>query len=125
MTHADNSRHLLRAAAMRHEVAVSRARAAIDALNQAGGPLNISAVARSAGVSRSWLYSQPELRETIETLRTNRRNSPPVPSSQRATPASLRERLDGLRDQITRLQSENARLRDQLARRLGQDRTRR
>lgn len=129
MTRADNSQHLLRATAARHHATLQRARAALDELDRTGQAITIAAVARAAGVSRSWLYGQPDLRSTIHRLRavtdnTTSSSSPPIPARQRATPASLRQRLDATRAQITRLRAENAALRDRLARSLGEQRTR-
>lgn len=125
MTRADNTHHLLRAAAARHDLAVTRARAAIEALDRTAQPLTFTAVARAACVSRGWLYNQPDLRDTIIRLRRDRPTAPVVPSPERATPASLRQRLDDTRNEIARLRAENAILREQLARRLGEERARR
>jgi len=123
VTRADNSHHLVRAAAARHERALARARAAIESLDRDSAAFSFSAVAAAAGVSRGWLYSQPDLREAITRLR-GRQGARVVPASQRATPESLRQRLDDARETIGQLRAENAMLRDQLARRLGEDRVR-
>ncbi len=125
MTRVDNSQHLVRAALARHQAAVARTGAAIQALERDAQPLTFAAVARAAGVSRSWLYSQPALRDTITRLRSDRPSSFAVPSPERATTASLRRRLDDARDEVARLRTENALLRDQLSRRLGEERARR
>jgi AraC-like DNA-binding protein len=123
MTHRDNSDHLRRAAAARHDATLDRARHAIAELDRSGHTVTIASVARAAHVSRSWLYRQPELRETIGRLRTVA--APPTnPVAQRATPESIRQRLDATRQEIHRLRAENAALRDQLARTLGQQRAR-
>lgn len=94
------------------------------ALERGGDPLTFTAVARTAGVSRSWLYDQPDLRDAIIRLRCDRPTAPPVPSVQRATPASLRQRLDDARADVARLRAENTVLRDQLARRPGEQQVR-
>jgi hypothetical protein len=125
MTRVDNSHHLVRAAVARHQATVARARAAIEALDRDAQPLTFSAVARAAGVSRSWLYRQPGLRDVITRLRADRPNPPLVPSPERATTASIRRRLDEARDEVARLRTENAVLREQLARRPGEERARR
>lgn len=125
MTRADNTHHLVRAAAARHDRSLSRARAAIDALERDAGLLTFTAVARLAGVSRSWLYDQPDLRDAIIRHRCDRSPAPPAPSVQRTTPASLRQRLEDAKDEVARLRAENAALRDQLARSLGEQRVRR
>ena len=125
MTRADNTRHLLMAAAARHDLAVNRAHVAIEALDRSGAALTFTAVAHTAGVSRGWLYNQPDLRDTIIRLRRDRPTTTVIPTRQRTTTASLRQRLDDTRDEIVRLRAENAVLRDQLARRLGEERSQR
>ena len=127
MSRADNSHHLQRAAAARHDSAVIRARSAIDELDRAGTAVTFAAVADAAGVSRSWLYTEADLRDAITGLRRTRTSttSPAAPAAQRATTASLRERLDAARGEIERLRAENASLHAQLARSLGDQRTHR
>lgn len=87
----------------------------------AGTPISFDAVAREAGVSRSWLYSQPDLRDEISRLR-QRRPTALVPERQRCSDASLRQRLElaGLR--IRGLEADNTRLREALAQALGDHR---
>jgi hypothetical protein len=80
-------------------------------------------VARRAGVSRQWLYTQPALRAEIERLRD--RPSPiadGVPARQRATEASLRQRLEMVRAENQRLREENTNLKTELALAYGQQR---
>jgi hypothetical protein len=59
----DNAHHLLAAARQRSDQARQRAEAALKQLDQTTQPLTVSGLARSAGVSRSWLYTQPDLLE--------------------------------------------------------------
>jgi small-conductance mechanosensitive channel len=124
MTRADNSHHLRRAAAARNVAAHDRTRAVIEDLDRRGQAVTFVAVAQAAGVSRSWLYNQTDLNDSIAALR--RAGTHPdiatPPFAQRATTDSLRQRLDSAREDITRLRSDNATLRDQLARSLGQQR---
>jgi hypothetical protein len=124
---ADNSRHLQRAAAIRHDTAVQRARGVIEELNRAGKAITFSAVARAAGVSRGWLYNQSDLRATtiIDVRDDTVAEKLVMPAAQRATSESLRQRLDGARDEITRLRADNTALREHLARSLGEQRLRR
>lgn len=117
-----NSDHLRRAAIARHDATLDRARHAVAELDRTGQPVTIASVARTAHVSRSWLYQQPDLRDTIIRLRTATLTTPANPLSQRATPDSIRQRLDTTRQEIRRLRAENTALRDQLARTLGQQR---
>jgi Family of unknown function (DUF6262) len=123
MSRPDNSCFLLRAAVARHDVSVERTRAVLQELDRTGKPVTVSAVARAASVSRSWLYTQSELMETLSRLRvaTAVRGSA-LPAAQRATGESLRQRLDSTRSEVSHLRAENATLREQLARSLGEAR---
>jgi hypothetical protein len=124
MTRADNTHHLRRAAAARHGAAIDRAGAALTDLNRKGQPVTFAAIAQAANVSRSWLYTQPALRNTITALRNDNPPQPSQPTAQRASAASLRQRLDTTRQDVARLRAENQTLRDQLALALGEQRTR-
>jgi Family of unknown function (DUF6262) len=125
MSRVDNSRYLLQAAAARKQNARHKASQVIERLDRQGDPITFAAVAAAADVSRSWLYRQSDLRELIGRLRAG--NSRPVrtPATQRASDASLRQRLDTARDEIARLRRQNAELRRRLERQLGEQRTRR
>jgi Family of unknown function (DUF6262) len=114
---------LTQAAAARHRRAVERAERALRDLDAEGSAVSFQAVARRAGVSRQWLYTQPALRAEIEQLRDRARaRTDGVPARQRATEASLRQRLDTLRAENRRLREENASLRTELAIAYGQRR---
>lgn len=119
MTRADNSAFLTLANARRHQAALTAARRTIDQLRREGKPVNYTAVAHAAGVSRTWLYRQDQIKDLISQLRDH---EPPA-AAQHASTDSLRERLDTARAEITRLRAENRSLRDQLARQLGLQRT--
>jgi len=110
---ADNSHHVIAAARRRSEATLSRAVAALRHMDTAGTAVSFDSVARAAGVSRSWLYTQPELRAEIERLRQNRApgTQRSVPDRQRGTDASLRQRIDTALGHIRELESNNRRLR--------------
>jgi hypothetical protein len=102
----------------RREAALAAARHAIEQLSRDSQAVSFGAVAQTAGVSRAWLYRQPDIRKRIEQLRDNGT----APSTKPASVASLRQRLDNARAEITRLRTENHALRAQLARHLGTQR---
>jgi hypothetical protein len=118
MTVTDNTAFLAKANARRHEAALTAAHDAIERLGREGRVVNFGAVAHASGVSRAWLYREPEIRELVVRLRAS---SPTTTAraAQRASTDSLRQRLDTAREEITRLRAENSALRDQLARHLG------
>jgi len=116
---------LSEAAARRHELTRSRAVQALRELDRAGTPVTFAGVAHAAGVSRSWLYTQPDICGQIRRLRqkTNGAGSAgAIPAGQRSTDASLRARLAAALDRNKQLAEENTRLHRQLARALGDQR---
>jgi negative regulator of sigma E activity len=116
---------LAEAASRRHELTRSKAIQTLRELDRAGTPVTFAAVAQAAGVSRSWLYTQPDISGQIRRLRKSKDDAgsaDAIPSGQRATDASLRARLAAALDRNKQLADENARLRRQLARALGDQR---
>lgn len=119
----DRTERLRQATEARHADTLARATAALHALGRTADPITFCSVARVAGVSRSWLYRQPDLRGQIEQLRQSARPSPSrVTPVQRASDESNRQKLKIYREELARLQAENRDLREQLARKLGAER---
>jgi hypothetical protein len=120
----DRVRHLISAAKQRHELTRAKAIRAIRQLDRDGATITFGAVARTAQVSRSWLYTQVDIRDEIWKLRTTT-PSPTrsaAPAAQRASAESLRRRLATMQERIHNLAEENQRLRHQLAVALGEQR---
>lgn len=119
---ADNTAHLRAAARERAERTLARAAEAMERLAAEGQPMSVARVAAAARVSRSWLYTQPQLLERIAALADRR---PPArreatPAPERASTASLRRRLELAHQRIGQLTDENKRLREELERAYGQ-----
>ena len=122
----DNSRYLIKAAQQRTEQTRRRAAAGLQRLDAAGKAITFDTVAREAGVSRSWLYAQSDLRSEIERLRERHQAQPSSripPKRQRASDASLLRRLEASTDRLRRREHDNRELRDALAQALGEQRT--
>jgi hypothetical protein len=121
----DNPAPLAEAAARRHELTRARAIQALRELDRAGGPVTFASVASTAGISRSWLYTQDDIRHQIQQLRdaTAGKTGTAVPARQRATDASLRSQLAAALQRNRQLAEDNSRLRRQLARALGDQRS--
>jgi Family of unknown function (DUF6262) len=66
---------LCEAAARRHELTRAKAVQALRDLDRAGTPVTFAGVAQAAGISRSWLYTQPDISSQIRRLR--QQTSPP------------------------------------------------
>ena len=119
----DNSARIVLAAKRRSELTRAKAVQAIRQLERSGAVVTFEAVAANAGVSRSWLYGQADLRVEIERLRERtRETSSSVPVRKRTSDTSLRTRLLAALDQCRKLTEENSRLRRQLAHALGEQR---
>src|SRR5664280_2552767 len=67
----DRVERLREAAQARHEATLRRAKSALASMTRRGEPVTFRRVAETAGVSRSWLYRQQELRDEINRLRTD------------------------------------------------------
>lgn len=104
------------AAAARHRRTVERAERALRDLDREGAQVSFQSVARRAGVSRQWLYTQTALRQEIEALRKRgAARADGVPARQRVSGASLRQRVETLRAENQRLREENSGLKTELA----------
>lgn len=124
---------LNQASRRKSEAKTKAAETAIRTLVKRGEPVTFQAVQRTAGVSHSFLYTHPALRERIEHLRQqNRAAPPPAPDSTSennivialtAEITRLKKRLRdtdrALRDALAQAHGENLELRRELARRGG------
>lgn len=115
---------IIAAARRRHELTRAKAIQAIRELDQTGTPVTFADVAARAGVSRSWLYSQPDIAGQVQRLReaTGRAPAPSIPAGQRTSDASLLRRLAAAHEELRNLRAERERLRRQLAQALGERR---
>ena len=117
----DNSHYLLAAAQRRRADTLERARKALQELGETGQRRTVMQIAAHAGVSRSWLYAQPELRDQLRRLTAISEPSASVPARiERGSDASLRQRLTLAHERIRELDNENRQLRNQIAHLHGQ-----
>jgi hypothetical protein len=100
-----------------HLAATRRTETMLDTLERSGAVISFQLVARRAGVSRSWLYTQEPLRERIAALRREHPRPTHAPA-ERATDASkdaimrtLRQRLADEAAAKAKLAAENKQLR--------------
>lgn len=112
---ADNSHHLLDAAQARAEQARERAERALQEFHHDGRPASVAGLARAASVSRSWIYTQPDLLQQLQRHNQTARKPRQGPA-ERASDTSLQRRLELAHQRIRQLAEENQRLRVQLAR---------
>ena len=113
---ADNSHHIITAARRRATATRRRAVAALRRMDNTGQPISFDALAREAGVSRSWLYAQTELRDQLRRLTAIAETAESAPTrTERRSDASLRQRLTLAHERIRELQDENRQLCNQIA----------
>lgn len=82
----DNSHHLVAAAQRRRADTLERARQALQQLDETGQRCTVMQIAAHAGVSRSWLYAQPELRDQLRRLTAISEPAKPDRTPARTTP---------------------------------------
>jgi hypothetical protein len=111
---ADNTAHLAAATQQRSEQARTRAETALTQLIAARQPLTVAGLARAAAVSRSWLYTQPDLLEQLQQRSADKTTHSTTIT--RASDSSLQRRLELAHQRITQQTEEIRKLRDQLAR---------
>lgn len=110
--HADNSRHLSEAARRRHDQAHQRVvRALRDARTKDARP-SVSALATAAGVSRSFIYTNPDLIQALHDL--GPREPTRVDPRRQASHQSLLARVAALTEKNKTLRAENTDLRRRL-----------
>jgi hypothetical protein len=113
---SDNSHHLIAAAHRRRAETLERARRAVQELGETRQRHTITQIAARAGVSRSWLYAQPELRNQLHQLTAMSETAESASTQiERGSDASLRRRLSLAHERIRELDDDNRRLRDQIA----------
>lgn len=119
----DQTAHLQAATRRRATTTRTRAREALRRLDQQGTTINYVTVAEAAGVSRSLLYRDPELRAEIDRHRTPAPTTAPRrPAAERMSQASRDELHAALRCEVKELRRENQALRGRLATTLGEER---
>lgn len=102
-------------AAQKRQDCIDRTNNALIKLLCDNKPINFDAVAKEAGVTRAWLYNQPELRETIEIHRGYSSKKMSVPQEQ-STPSANEAPMDTNPTPIDKLKERNRKLRKQNAR---------
>lgn len=123
MPPADNSAALAVATRHRAETSRQRARTALRRFDRDGTSVTFAAVALAAGVSRSLLYRDPDLRAEIDRLRTQESlGTTRPPAAERTSDVSLHQRLATALADNHALRTDNQQLRDQIAVLLGEQR---
>jgi predicted nucleic acid-binding Zn-ribbon protein len=122
----DQVERLILNARRRSEQTLQKAQDALTAMTARGDTVTVASLAKTAEVSRSWIYTQPELRERIEQLHQAAPARPPrSAAASQASLDSLKRRLDLAHQRIAQLREENGQLRHAVEQLHGQLRERR
>ncbi|WP_327097379.1 DUF6262 family protein [Nocardia vinacea] len=113
MPPADNTRFLLEATQQRSADARRRAEAAITAAARGAGRITVAGIAKTAGVSRSWIYTQSDLVDAISALQQRKPATGQVRSTS-ATVESLQTRLAAANERSKQLRAQVTQLTAQL-----------
>lgn len=123
MTTNERSEPMIAAAHRRHEQTRQKAIEALRHLDAVGESISFASVARTAHISRAFLYRETDIRDEIDRLHVALPlKGPRVPVAERASDVSLRRTLEALRARLAELQKENRLLREALARKFGTQR---
>lgn len=114
MTHPRNTAGLKENAEMKRQATLAKAETAIQRLIGENQPITFDGVAQAAGISRAWLYKEPEMRARLLSLRSQNQPRPSVPTVQRATDASKDAMLYALREQVRKYRKENEEVKRQI-----------
>ena len=112
-----NTSGLEKHAQKKREAAFKQTEEAIEKLLQQKQVVNFKTVAEEAGVSRTWLYKQPEIRTKIEELKKKQSGKSAKKkslSSQSVNPSVEPEEIAALKHRIRKLETENYALRNHL-----------
>jgi hypothetical protein len=115
----DNSERLKQLARARPDETLKRADSALASV-PGGEVVTVARLAATAGVSRSWLYGQPDLLEKIRQFNSSRGRTVRATGDTRASMESNLRRLRLAHDNIAELTRENRQLRSAVARLHGQ-----
>jgi Mg2+ and Co2+ transporter CorA len=102
-----NTEGIKSAAQKKRQDSFDKADEAIKSLIKNKKPINFESVAQAAGVSRQWIYNQPELKSRIETLRAQQSPKKAIPQSQSASDASKDAIIKTLRQRLRKVEEEN------------------
>lgn len=117
---ADNSKHLQVAAASRQAQTRRRAFETLARVASDNQSVTVAGFARQAGVSRAWVYSQPEVLAQLKEVTEARPTSSSM--GQPASDASLRRRLEVAHARNKALEIQVRELRTELSVLLGERR---
>ena len=111
-----DQRGLLQSNTERTREAHERAKQAVISMANAGRQINFSSVAKESGISRPFLYGDPEIREMIEAYRKRCIDNEINRRARYDKTAKSKDIIIAAKDKrIAKLEEENKRLRDEVS----------
>lgn len=103
-------------AQQKRESALERVEEAITKLIQENQPVNFKTVSEESGVSRTWLYKEPEIKDKINQIKNTQATKPSRNKVERSLNNELIDasQIDELKTKIKKLETENYALRNHL-----------
>lgn len=116
MGHKRNTDAIVKMAQEKSQKTVERVEQTISKLVVEGKQVNFNIISREADVSKSWLYSKPNIRKRIEDLRGRQISSAKVKkkSTKNRSEASKDAIIVAFKERIKELENENQQLKQQL-----------
>lgn len=111
MNHNRNVEGLRDNAQRKRQEAYSRTDKAIQQLLKERKTINFNTVAQASGVSKAWLYKEPDIKARIEHLREQNQGAKKAPPQQRTSDASKDALIKNLKVRIKQLEATNRELR--------------
>ncbi|WP_144053999.1 DUF6262 family protein [Baaleninema simplex] len=108
-----NTAGLKHGAQRKRKEAFEKLESGIQTLLKEGRAINFNSVAKASGVSKAWLYKEPEVKSRIEHLRAKQSGKKRQPVKASASEVSLKSMVGTLRERIKKLETENRELRKQ------------
>lgn len=113
MTIERNTEGLKQNAQKKREQSFKKVEQGIQKLLRDKEPINFNTVAKASGLSKAWLYKEPEIKSRIEFLRESHSESKKIPVKERASDSSKDTIIKTLKERIKKLEAENKGLREQ------------
>ncbi|ESA37956.1 transposition regulatory protein [Leptolyngbya sp. Heron Island J] len=113
MTAKRNTQGLSDSAQRKRQETFKKVDKGIQQLIKTQHPITFSAVAEAAGVSKAWLYKEASVKQRIEQLRDQSRQTGPSQRRESASEKSLRGLNQTLRNRLQTVEAENRELRRQ------------
>jgi chromosome segregation ATPase len=110
MKHQRNVDGLRQNAQKKRQESFEKVDQGIQQLIKAGRPINFVTVEEASGVSKAWLYKEPEVKARIEHLRAQTGKKQAAPPKQRLSDGSKAAIIAKLKDRIQKLEKLNREL---------------